>query len=176
MKKQTEMSPEDDIVAKTLRAKNSYVKHLCECRCVLPQFVDSPVPRFHQFVVFSMLDENMEIIPSTVKCNYCGAVSTVSGIGTLKPSKAEQSSAVETPEEIQDQLPPELIKKLSGYVAGIDLPTWQEIRHIYENEYCWGVCPVVLAHDPDPATGSDVAKVLNILGRTMYNVRTVSVN
>jgi hypothetical protein len=135
-----------------------------------------PNPKFHQFVVFSLLDDNLEVVPSTVKCNFCGAVSTVTGIGKLTPQRAEQSSAIEAPEEIQDQLPPELFKKLSSYVAGIDLPTWQEIRHIYENEYCWGVCPVVLAHETDQATGSDVAKVLNILGRTMYNVRTVSVN
>lgn len=174
--KKPETQPEEDVVAKTLRAKNSYLKHLCECRCVLPQFIDSTTPRFHQFVVFSLLDDDMNIVPSTVKCNYCGAVSTVTAIGKLQPSKVEQSSAIETVEEIQDQLPTELIKKLSGYTGGIDLPTWQEIRHIYENDYCWGVCPVVLAHDPDPATGADVAKVLNILGRTMYNVRTVSVN
>lgn len=168
----------EDIVARTLKAKNSYVKHLCVCRCVLPQFVDSPDPEFHQFTVFSLVSDvgDQTIVPSIVKCNYCGALSRVVGLGVLEPLKAEHSTAVETAEEIQDQLPSELLKKLGVYLPTVDFPTWQEIRHVYENETCWGVCPIVLAHETDDKTGAVVAKVLNILGKTIYNVRTVTVD
>lgn len=167
---------EDDVVSKTIRAKNSFIKHLCTCTCILPQFIDSNNPQFHQFPVFSLLDTEGNIVPSTVKCNYCNGVRRVVGFGKLEPLRAEHSSAVETSEEIQDQLPVELLKKLGSYLSTIDFPTWQEIRHIYENDYCWGVCPVILAHEQDEKTGVSAAKVLNILGRTIYNVRTVTID
>ena len=170
------LSEDDDIVSRTIRAKNSYVKHLCACTCILPQFIDSNSPQFHQFPVFSLLDAEGSVIQSTVKCNYCNGIRRVIGFGNLEPLRAEHSSAVETSEEIQDQLPAELLKKLGVYLASIDFPTWQEIRHIYENEYCWGVCPVVLAYDNDQKTGTTSAKVLNILGKTIYNVRTVIID
>ena len=174
--KQTDSANVEDAVTKTIRAKNSYAKHLCECHCVLPQFLDHPTPKFHQFVVFSQLDENMDIVPSMVKCNFCGAISRVVGVGKLEPRRTEHSAAIETLEEIKDQLPAELIKKIGVYADSLDIATWQEIRHVLENDICWGVCPIVLTHETDQETGASVGKVLNIFGKTIYNVRTVSID
>jgi len=172
----TEQLPEDDIVARTIHAKNTYIKHLCTCNCILPQFVDAEKPQFHQFVVFSLLNKEAEIVPGMVKCNYCGKISRVTGIGTLEPIRSETSAAIETIEEIQDQLPGDLLKKMGVYVENTDFPTWQEIRHVYENETCWGVIPIVLHSETDAKSGTSVAKVLNIMGKTIYNVRTVTID
>lgn len=167
---------DDDIVAKILKAKNSYLKHLCECKCVLPQYMSQPTPMFHQFVVFSVLNADMDVVPSMVKCNFCGAVSRVVGAGQLEPRRVEHSAAIESIEEIRDQLPENLISKIGAYADSLDIATWQEIRHVLEHDFCWGVCPIVITHEDDQSSGTSVAKVLNILGKTIYNIRTVTIN
>lgn len=54
-----------------------YCKHLIECQCILPIFKTQTKPVFHKFTVFSLLDNNEEIIEKWAKCNNCDAVHRV---------------------------------------------------------------------------------------------------
>jgi hypothetical protein len=49
------------------------IKHLIQCHCILPQYKKSKDPIFHQFIVFSILDESDTLITKFSNCDNCGA-------------------------------------------------------------------------------------------------------
>jgi len=53
------------------------IKHLLQCHCILPQFKKLKEPKFHQFPVFSVIDDSDVIEPKLVACNHCGVLHRV---------------------------------------------------------------------------------------------------
>jgi citrate lyase subunit beta/citryl-CoA lyase len=53
------------------------IKHLIQCHCILPQFRNLKEPKFHQFSVFSIIDDSDVIEPKLVACNNCGILHRV---------------------------------------------------------------------------------------------------
>lgn len=115
---------------------NSYIKHLIECNCILPQFKKADPPVFHKFIVFSEIDSKTEkLLPSYVKCNSCGAVHRVYEVSKSEITKNENTKGVISIDEIKLGFSEKLSFILEKYEC--PLPTWQEISFIIENKL-WG--------------------------------------
>jgi len=66
---------------KLAKVSRSGVKHLVQCRCVLPQYKSALTPVYHQFVVFSVIDETDSVISKIVQCNNCGILHRIFEVG-----------------------------------------------------------------------------------------------
>ena len=53
------------------------LKHVVECTCILPQYKNQTPPVFHQFVVFSIINNQDELQPDYAQCNNCGVIHKV---------------------------------------------------------------------------------------------------
>ena len=53
------------------------VKHLVQCRCVLPQFKHAHKPIQHQFVVFSVINDEGNVESKFAQCPNCGLIHKV---------------------------------------------------------------------------------------------------
>ncbi len=143
-----------------------YIKHLIECNCLLPQFKHSDPPMWHQFVVFSEIDETGAIIPSFAQCNNCGMVHKVTEVGISSTLKRDTFMALPTIEELRNTLAEKLQKELSGYE--LDLPTVQEIVFIFQHQL-WGRTVILQKEQVEEYL---VGKMLQIIGISLWRIQT----
>lgn len=144
------------------------IKHLITCNCILKQFELIEPPIFHKFIVFSIINQDGSIRPSYAKCNNCQGIHKITEVGVSEKLKRETAPAIPDIEEIKTTLPEKLVELLSRY--NIDLPTWQEIKFVYEEEK-WGK-PIVLYREED--SGELVGKYLIIAGKTLWKIDSFS--
>lgn len=141
------------------------VKHLVKCRCILPQFKNKQNAPFHQFVVFSILDENDVLATKFAQCNNCGIIHKVVDIckSEILPGR-ENLGSVLTLDEIKIGLPEQLVAVLEAHQA--DLSIFEYVRWILENQR-WGE-HVVLSSDliDDVRQG----KYIRIIGENLFKV------
>lgn len=107
-------------------------KHLIECNCILPQFRNQKKPIFHKFIVFSTIDENDKVVEKIVQCPNCGIVHKVSEIGNSEILRKENVKSVKTIKDLSVYLPGSIVGVLEAH--NCDLPTYEEIEFIIENE------------------------------------------
>jgi len=141
-----------------------YVKHLIECRCSLPQFRSWDDPPSHKFVVFSVLNEQAEVMPSYAKCNNCGIIHRVKEVGVSITIKKEEMRSLTTIEDLETQVPKWLANILKSHDC--DLHVWQEAKFIYDNEL-WGRF-IVLSKDHEDEVV--IGKLCQILGKTLHKI------
>lgn len=111
-------------------------KHTVQCRCVLPQFRKAFSPPLHQFIVFSVLDENDNVMPKIVTCNNCGIVHKIVDITkSVILSGKENVTTTVSISEIGNALPEKLSAVLLANNA--DLPTYEAVKFAIDNEQ-WG--------------------------------------
>jgi|LWDU01.1.fsa_nt_gi hypothetical protein len=120
--------------ASKTNALKSGTKHLIQCHCILPQYRNSEDPTFHQFVVFSILDEESDtIIPKFASCNNCGAVHKV--IDICKSEIVTGRDEVVTQMTVDDfkfALPNDLYDLLLTYQK--DIADFEHAQFILENK------------------------------------------
>lgn len=146
----------------------TYAKHLIECNCILPQFLDRYPPVFHKFVVFSVIGDDGVVKPSVASCNNCRGLHNITEVGVSQKLKKESTALLETIDEIKSQLPDKLVETLAPYSP--DLVTWQEVRFMYDNDQ-WGQM-IILEKETD---GDDVhVKALVLYGKTLWKLTTMS--
>lgn len=107
------------------------VKHLIQCHCVLPQFKNSNPIVFHQFVVFSIIEDD-QFREKIVQCNNCGVLHKV--VDSCKSEiifGKEDIGSIRTIEDIELGLPERLASYLKS--QNIDIATWEQIEWIVEN-------------------------------------------
>jgi hypothetical protein len=144
-----------------------YIKHLIECKCILPQFKNRKPPVFHSFVVFSVIEDNGDVRLSFAQCPNCGVIHKVTEVGVSAILRKEEMSSLMTVDEIKSSLPENLLKILSTYE--LPLPTWQEISFIFDNEL-WGKSPVILSKEE--VEGITTGKYLAILGKELFQIKS----
>jgi len=109
------------------------VKHLIECRCILPTLKNRDNPPSHKFVVFSILDENNDVEEKVVSCNNCDINHLVHDICDSKIMTAEGTVATLTTEDISAMLPESVVSVLETYEK--TLPDYEHINFmINENK------------------------------------------
>lgn len=150
----------------SVQPKPEGMKHVVTCKCFMPQFKDMANPPEHKFIVFSELDEFANVKTSFAQCNNCGIIHKVIEIGKTVILKKEETKALETIEEIGDQLPEWMKVILQKYDC--DLPTYQEARFIFINQL-WGR---FVALTKDRAEENLIGKVLIILGEKLHRIET----
>jgi hypothetical protein len=143
-----------------------YVKHLIECRCSLPQFRNWTEPPNHQFVVFSILNEQADVLPSYAQCNNCGIIHRVTEVNKSTTIKKEEMRSLTTVSDIESQLPEWLAGALEKHEC--DLHVWQEAKFIYENGL-WGRA-IVLSKDREDDLV--IIKICQILGKKLYKIES----
>lgn len=144
----------------------TYIKHLVECICSLPQFKTSTHKLFHKFVVFSELDENTGFIPSVVECNNCGVAHKVTEVGR-STRMLDNIGLTVTKQDLKVGLPEKLVGVLELYRC--ELPTWQEARFITDNEL-WGRGFILTKETT--RDGSTVGKTLMMYSPTKLKIET----
>lgn len=142
-----------------------YIKHLVECKCILPQFRKMTHPPFHKFIVFSELEEETgNLKPSFAQCPNCGAVHRVKEVSTSDISNKDTMLSLPTIEDLKLEIPGKMAALLERHEC--DLPSWQEAKFIIDNEM-WGRT-IILAKEREGTT--TVGKFVIVLGREIYKL------
>lgn len=116
--------------------QKDFVKHLIECKCILPQFRKMDEPPFHKFIVFSELEEGSALVKTSfAQCPNCGAVHRINEVGLSKILNKDSMLSLPTIEDIKLTMPEKLTAILERHEC--DLPTWQEVDFIVKNQM-WG--------------------------------------
>ena len=117
------------------------VKHLIQCHCVLPQYRGRSEPFFHKFAVFSMIDEEDNVVPKFAQCNNCQAVHKVVDIckSEIVPG-VDESSAILTINDIRPSIPENFCKVMDKHAC--DQASWEQLKFIFENKV-WGESIIV---------------------------------
>lgn len=144
-------------------------KHLIKCRCVLPQFKHMQNPPVHQFAVFSVINDDDSVTHKHAQCPNCGVIHKVTEIGRSEIIQGKETMfSLMTPEDLKVSLPSKLVSILEN--NGVDLPTWEYAKFIYENKQ-WGNF-IVLNTDTDGSIKH--TKYLRILGKSIFKIETSS--
>lgn len=140
-------------------------RHLVKCRCVLPQYKVFPNPPVHQFLVFSVIDDDQNVKVKFAQCNNCGIIHKVTDICTSEIlSGKEAMGSIVRVEDVKLSLPPNLSDILER--NNCDLPTWEQAQFILENKQ-WGNF-VVLAVEEEG--GIKQGKYVRIMSETFFKV------
>lgn len=144
-------------------------RHLIKCRCVLPQYKGVVNPPVHQFIVFSVLDEDDTVKTKYCQCNNCGIIHKVTDICTseLLSGKEAMSSIVKV-EDVKLSLPANLADILER--NNVDIATWEQAQFILENKE-WGNF-VILAQEEE--SGTRQGKYVRIMSETFFKVESFS--
>lgn len=141
------------------------LKHLVTCRCTLPTFKRYKNPPDHQFVVFSIINDEGAVKPKFAQCNNCGAIHKVVEINRseIMSGRDDMASIIKI-DDIKLGLPDKLVGVLEANDA--DLATWEAVQFIYENKR-WGEFVVLSSDEED---GLRQGKYVTILGDNMLKI------
>jgi len=142
-------------------------KHLVKCRCVLPQFKKLKNPPPHQFVVFSILNDDGSVVIKYAQCNNCGIIHRVTDVckSEIMSSKEHMNSLLKI-EDIKPSLHANISNMLE--VNSADLATWEAVQFIVENKR-WGEFVVMTTE----TEGNEIAgKYVRIFGDSLCKVET----
>lgn len=143
--------------------------HLIKCRCVLPQFKNTQESPSHQFIVFSSINDNDEVVAKYVQCNNCGLVHKVVDICKSEILQGKENLAsILTIDDIKVSMPPNLVSILERH--NVDLHIWEQSQFILENKL-WGDF-VVLAKEEDG--GTKQGKYVRIMSETFFKIESFS--
>lgn len=143
------------------------IKHLVQCHCILPQYRDKKDPTFHQFVVFSVVDDSDTCIPKYVQCNNCGVVHKVIDICRSEFVVGKEDLAtMTTVDDISMTMPRDVRDVLETYKA--DIATWEYAQFILQNQL-WGTHLVLTK---DTLEDDTQGKVLIFNGQNKFNIET----
>lgn len=142
-------------------------KHLITCRCVLPQFKNAKKPPKHQFVVFSIINDDNSCISKYAQCNNCGLIHKVTNVceSEIMQGKENMKSIVSI-DDLRASIPPALANILEK--NQVDLATWEQAEFFFSNKM-WG--NIVLLQTE--AEGSvKHGKYVTLLGENFFPVKT----
>lgn len=142
-------------------------KHLVKCRCVLPQFKQLKDPPDHQFIVFSIINEDDTVKVKYAQCPNCGIIHKVTEINRSEILFGKEAmGSIITIADIKPSLPEQLVAILEGSQA--DLPTWEAVQFSFENKQ-WGSFVVLTSETED---GVKTGKYVRLLGEKMFKVES----
>lgn len=145
------------------------VKHLIECNCILPQFARQNDPPFHQFTVFSVIDDSDNVVPKFAQCPNCSSIHRVVDVckSEIVPRR-EHASSVVTIDDIKVSVPKDLCDILQKY--NVDVATWEQAQFILENQQFGEY--ILLGSEM--IEGVRQGKRLRFLGQSLYKIESFS--
>ena len=142
------------------------MKHLITCRCVLPQFKRMQDPPQHQFIVFSVIEDDGAVRTRFAQCNHCNIIHKIVEVNRSEVVSREAMGSITTIDDVKLGLPPQLQILLEANDA--DLPTYEAAQFILENKQ-WGNFVVL---NTDTEDGLRQGKYVRILGENLFKVET----
>lgn len=128
-------------------------------------------PPLHHFPVFSIVDDDDNVVIKHAQCNNCGIVHKVFDLCRSQILHGREAfAAVKSASDVAVGLPTELVKILEEHQA--DVSTYEQAAFIIDNER-WGDF-IVLSNDVEHDTRA--VKYLRILGKGLLRVETTTVN
>ena len=141
-------------------------KHILKCRCVLQQFKKMQEPPAHQFVVFSIVKDDV-VIQKQAQCNNCGLVHKVIDICRSEIIQGKEGgAALLTIDDIKTSLHPNICTVLEN--NNCDLATWEAVQFNIENKL-WGNIVVISKETQGEETSG---KYIRVLGESLCKVET----
>jgi len=141
--------------------------HLVKCRCVLSQFKSTPNPPAHQFIVFSAIKDDDEVIIKYAQCNNCGSIHKVIDICKSEILQGKENlSSILSIEDIKTSMPSNLSAILER--NNVDLPMWELAQFIVENKL-WGEF-VILVKEEESDTKQ--GKYVRIMSDTFFKIES----
>ena len=131
------------------------IKHTVQCHCVLPQFRKKTDPPLHEFVVFSIIDENDVVEPKTIQCNNCGVVHRVIDICRSEIVSGREDCSFVSIQDLSFMMPTQIKEILTAYDC--DLPTWEHCIFILQ-EQRWGDFIILERKENDTGTEGKLLK------------------
>lgn len=117
------------------------IKHLIQCKCILPQFKTQQI--FHKFVVFSIID-NDKVEKKLVQCNNCAAVHKVTEICKSEIiNKKDNLRGVMSIDDYKINLPNNVSSLLES--LNCQLHVWEEINFVIKHKK-WG-SKIIITHE-----------------------------
>jgi len=111
------------------------IRHLIQCHCVLPQYKKRKEPLYHQFLVFSILNDGVCEI-KLAQCNNCNQLHNVVDICKSEfLIGKDETMAIPTEIDIGLSISQKLKEILNAYQS--DISFWEHAQFIEENEM-WG--------------------------------------
>lgn len=139
-------------------------KHLIECHCILPQYRSAGKP-YHQFVVFSYIDDSDQVVHKHAKCNNCGVIHNVIDIGKSEILSGIETGGIIEKKDIELMIPSSVSNILNSYDA--DLPTWEYVLYLIEEGH-WGSHAVISREVSE--NGDIVGKILKLNSPTQFRL------
>lgn len=141
-------------------------RHLLKCRCILPQFRNMTNPPQHQFVVFSVLEDDVPVIKYS-QCNNCGIIHKVTDFCKSEIVQGkEYMSSLMSVEDIKQNLPQNLVDILER--NSVELPGWEQAAFLLENKE-WGNF-VILTQDTD--SGAVHGKYVRFMSESFFKIES----
>lgn len=112
---------------------NNYICHAIECQCILPVYSKVEKPVYHQFIVFSQLQDDM-IEEKYVECNNCGIIHQITGCNksNLISDTTNYKSLVVNKEDLSYNLPSKYLDFLTSRNVE-EIYIWEKINYLLEN-------------------------------------------
>ena len=152
---------------KALPPGEPYIKHLVECKCILPQYKKLDEPVWHKFIVFSEIEPDTgKVKPSYAQCPNCHVVHKVNEVGLSKILNKDSMLSLPVIEDIKTAVPEWLAVLLERHEC--DLPTWQEAEFVFRNKL-WGRT-IILAKEREE--NEVVGKYVIMLSERLHKVET----
>ena len=144
------------------------IKHLIECHCKLPQYKGRQDSPYHQFVVFSIIDDSKTVVPKHAACNSCGVVHNVFDIGKSEVLPGQETGAVMEIDDVKMMLPDSVTRMLSTYDC--DVATWENALFVLQHSKF--PSNIVLSRSEEDGVVS--GKILEINGYSKFSVKPYS--
>lgn len=117
--------------------KENYIRHLIECQCILKIYEKRTKPIFHKFAVFSIFDEENNIIEKYVQCNNCNALHKVYDFqkSEIMWGKDGYIGLVNNINDIRNNLISQGYQKLTETLDSykiIDISLWEKIEYLLD--------------------------------------------
>lgn len=145
------------------------IKHLIQCRCILPTLKGRNNPPLHSFVVFSVIDTSGKLIEKHTSCNNCGVMHTITEV--CKSSivqNVDGSSAQVTKEDIAMFLPDSVNNMLESYNK--ELPDYEHVKFMIDEN----VTDEFVVLDQEFNEGKKSGKILKYKGSNKFEVEPFS--
>jgi len=144
------------------------IKHLIQCRCILPTMKNRKDPPLHEFVVFSVQEDN-KVVKKLATCNNCGIVHEVYEVcrsNILDSFEGENASL--TKEDIALSLSDSVSNILSSYKR--DLPDYEHVKFMIDEKAVGDF--IILSQEFNE--GRKSGKILKYKGKGKFEIEPFS--
>lgn len=147
------------------------VKHLLQCRCILPTMKKRKDPPLHKFKVFSIQDDDGNVIEKMVTCNNCGVVHRVYEICKSEIlNNVEGTKSSITIEDMSLMFPETVLNILKSYEK--ELPDYEHVKFMMDENKAGDF--IILSQEFND--GRRTGKVLKYKGKNKFEIEPFSMS